>query len=128
MSREQDVLNWIEQANVAQQNKEFDSAEQLYERALRVLPGHEQALLGLGLLYVATGRGPLSLRKLQRAQKEHPELPGPYRAIATLIRISGHVSLGQQYSCHCLMLQNAPWLRFILGLPNFKLLLGMEQV
>lgn len=106
MSRDQDVLNWIEQADSAQQNKEFERAEQLYERALRVLPGNEQALLGLGMLYVATGRGPLSLRKLQRAQKDHPELPGPYRAIATLIRISGHVALGQQYFQG--LLQDAP--------------------
>jgi hypothetical protein len=51
----------------------------------------------LGVLYVSTGRGPLALKKLQEAQKSSPESPGPYRAIGTIIRISGHLGLGERF-------------------------------
>ena len=97
MGRMEDVENWVEKATVLYKKREFDPAEQLLDRALRIVPDHEDALLQLGLLYVSRGMGPQALKRLQRAQRECPESPGPYRAIATLIRISGHLEVGIRY-------------------------------
>ena len=94
---EEDIQKWLEEA---QKKKEADSpheAEQFYDRILSRIPDHEETLIRLGILYVSTGRGPMALKKLQGAQKEKPHSPGPYRAIATIIRISGHLGLGERF-------------------------------
>jgi tetratricopeptide (TPR) repeat protein len=97
MGRMEDVENWVEKATGLYRKRDFIPAEQLLDRALRIVPDHEGALLQLGLLYVSRGMGPQALRRLQRAQSENPDSPGPYRAIATLIRISGHLEIGIRY-------------------------------
>ena len=94
---EEDIAKWLEDAQKKKEEEDLLSAEQLYERILKAVPVHQEALLRLGILYVSTGRGPLALKKLQEAQKSSPESPGPYRAIGTIIRISGHLGLGERF-------------------------------
>ena len=94
---EEDIAKWLEDAQKKKEEEDLLSAEQLYERILKAVPDHQEALLRLGILYVSTGRGPLALKKLQEAQKSSPESPGPYRAIGTIIRISGHLGLGERF-------------------------------
>ena len=94
---EEDINQWLEDAQKKKEEEDIAGAEKLYERVLKGVPDHQDALLSLGILYVSTGRGPLALKKLQAAQKEKPESPGPYRAIATIIRISGHLGLGERF-------------------------------
>ena len=94
---EEDIAKWLEDAQKKKEEDDLLAAEQLYERILKGVPDHQEALLRLGILYVSTGRGPLALKKLQEAQKSNPESPGPYRAIGTIIRISGHLGLGERF-------------------------------
>lgn len=94
---EEDIAKWLEDAQKKREEEDLLGAEQLYERILKGVPDHQEALLRLGILYVSTGRGPLALKKLQEAQKSNPESPGPYRAIGTIIRISGHLGLGERF-------------------------------
>ena len=75
-------------------------AEQLFDKALRYMPYHEDALLGWGLLYAATGRGPLALQKIQQIQKTIQISLGPYRAIGTLLRVSGRFLIAEKTNCH----------------------------
>lgn len=97
MSFETDVNSWVAQASEQFRQRELPSAEQLFDRALRYMPCHEDALLGWGLLYATTGRGPLALQKIQKTQKENPDAPGPYRAIGTLLRLSGKFTIAEKY-------------------------------
>jgi len=97
MDKIEEVQPWVERANALFGQREVESAEQLYERALRHCPDHQEALMGLGLIYVATGRGPLYLRRIQQLQREYPASSGPYRVIVTILRISGHVQVGKNY-------------------------------
>ena len=97
MDRRQEVQPWIEQAAAFFEKREVEKAEQLYERSLRHCPDHQEALMGLGLIYVATGRGPLFLRRMQQLQRDYPASPGPYRVIVTILRISGHVEMAKRY-------------------------------
>lgn len=94
---EEDIVKWLEDAQKKKEEDDIAGAEQLFERILQGVPDHQEALLRLGILYVSTGRGPLALKKLQEAQKKSPESPGPYRAIGTIIRISGHLGLGERF-------------------------------
>ena len=97
MSFEDDVNTWVAQAKKLYDERELTPAEQLFDRALRYMPYHEDALLGWGLLYAVTGRGPLALQKIQQTQKEHPDKPGPHRAIGTLLRVSGKFQIAESY-------------------------------
>ena len=97
MSFEDDVNAWVAQAKKLYDERELTPAEQLFDRALRYMPFHEDALLGWGLLYAVTGRGPLALQKIQQIQKENPDKPGPYRAIGTLLRVSGKFQIAENY-------------------------------
>lgn len=97
MSFEDDVNAWVAQAKKLFDERELVQAEQLFDRALRYIPYHEDALLGKGVLYAATGRGPLILQNLQQVQKEYPDKSGPYRAIGTLLRISGKYPVAESY-------------------------------
>ena len=94
---EEDIVKWLEDAQKKKDEDDISGAEKLYERILQGVPDHQEALLRLGILYVSTGRGPLALKKIQEAQKKCPESPGPYRAIGTIIRISGHLGLGERF-------------------------------
>ena len=94
---EEDIIKWLEDAQKKKEEEDISGAEQLYERILKGVPDHQEALIQLGILYVSTGRGPLALKKIQEAQKKCPESPGPYRAIGTIIRISGHLGLGERF-------------------------------
>ena len=98
MSFAEDVAKWIAEGNAyfSKGDEELDDgrstfelAEQLYDRALRYDPTNEVALSSLGILYVSTARGPLAMKVLNRARKEHPDALGPYRAISLVMRISG---------------------------------------
>lgn len=97
MSFDADVNAWVSQATENFRQREITSAEQLFERALRYVPCHEDALLGWGLLYAATGRGPLALQKIKKTQEENPDEPGPYRAIGTLLRLGGKYLIAETY-------------------------------
>ena len=97
MSFEDDVNAWVAQARKLYDEREVVPAEQLFDKALRYMPYHEDALLGWGLLYAATGRGPLALQKIQQIQKDNPDQPGPYRAIGTLLRVSGRFLIAENY-------------------------------
>lgn len=97
MSLEDDVNVWVTQAAELFRKREVIPAEKLFDRALRYIPHHEDALFGWGMLYAATGRGPLALRKIQEAQIEHPDQPGPYRAIGTLLRLAGKFDIAETY-------------------------------
>ena len=97
MSIEEDIRSWIEKGNQLFAKREIEPAEQLFERALRRDPCNEAALISLGMLYTATGRGHLAIQRFQRLQGELPAAPGPYRAIATLMRVSGKLPLALQY-------------------------------
>lgn len=97
MSFEADVNSWVTQASEHFRQRELPTAEQLFDRALRYMPCHEDALLGWGLLYATTGRGPLALQKIQQIQKENPDAPGPYRAIGILLRLSGKFVIAEKY-------------------------------
>ncbi|MEC7984927.1 MAG: tetratricopeptide repeat protein [Myxococcota bacterium] len=97
MEHAEDIEKWLSDAAQKIQEKDTSGAEKLYERILRIQSDHQDALISLGMLYVATGRGPLALKKLQESQKENPESSGPYRAIGTIIRISGHLGLGERF-------------------------------
>ena len=98
MPFEEDVAKWIAQGNayfergdeeLADGRSTFEMAEQLYERALRYDPTNEAALSAMGVLYVATSRGPMATKILNRTRKEYPNSLGPYRALSIVMRISG---------------------------------------
>ena len=98
MPFEEDVAKWIAQGNayfergdeeLSDGRSTFEMAEQLYERALRYDPTNEAALSAMGVLYVATSRGPMVTKILNRTRKEHPNSLGPYRALSIVMRISG---------------------------------------
>jgi predicted Zn-dependent protease len=97
MSREEDVNAWITEAAELQQKKELERAEQLLDRALRIMPVHPDALLQLGILYVSTGRGRMATKRLSRVIKEHPDSSGPVQALATILRISGRLEMAIQH-------------------------------
>ena len=125
MSREQELEEWVDQGFALFEKRENEDAEKKFERVLRYSPGHERALLGLSLMYVSTGRGPLALKKLRQSQKENPDKPGPYRAISTVLRISGHLELGETYFME--VLETAPQevhLHIYLGLAEIYAALG----
>jgi len=98
MSFDEDVAKWIAEGSAYFERRDeempdgrstLEVAEQFYDRALRYDPTNEIGLSALGVLYVSTGRGPLAMKRLNRARREHPESIGPYRAISLVMRISG---------------------------------------
>ena len=128
MSRDQELEEWVDQGYELFGKRENDEAEKRFERVLRYSPGHERALLGLALMYVSTGRGPLALKKLRQAQKDSPDKSGPYRALSTVLRISGHLELGEQYFLG--LLETAPQsvhLYIYLGLAEIYASLGSHD-
>ena len=98
MSRQEQIEALLAEASKAsEKQKGLPLAERLYERALNLDATHPDALTGLGIALVRSGRGPLAMKRLQGVQRSHPDKPGPLRAIAVLIRISGYLELGERY-------------------------------
>ena len=71
MSFEDDVNAWVAQAKKLYDER-GDACGTAFDRALRYMPFHEDALLGWGLLYAVTGRGPLALQKIPADPKREP--------------------------------------------------------
>lgn len=53
--------------------QEYEIAEQYYFKALKLQPNFSRALYGLGKTYMAMGRAPEAIVKLERAVKSSPE-------------------------------------------------------
>ena len=106
MSYETEIVKWLQEAadmNARQEEtlpdgrKPKEVAEQKIEQCLRYDNTHPDALSAWVGLYVRTGRGPLVMKRLNRIVRDHPKERGPYRAIATFMRITGKISLAIEY-------------------------------
>lgn len=62
--------------------KEYKLAEQYYYKALRLKPGFDRALYGLGITYLAMGRVPDAITKLEKAAEEAPKSPAVHFELA----------------------------------------------
>jgi Flp pilus assembly protein TadD len=129
VEEEERIQTWLaEAAKLSEQPKGREDAEPLYGRVLSQDPAHQEALVGLGVLMVRTGRGPAAMKRLQRAQRESPGSSGPLRAIAVLIRISGYLELGERYFLGLLdkvPVEVVPYVR--LGLAELYAALGRKD-
>ena len=69
--------------------RRLDDAEAALHHILQQHPEHSEAHYGLGVLLMATERLPEAAVTLQRAQHLNPHDEAPYRALATLARLTG---------------------------------------
>ncbi len=106
MTYESEIVKWLQEAaemnareeeNLPDGRKPQEVAEQKIEQCLRYDTTHPEALSAWVGLYVRSGRGPLVMKRLNRIIRDSPMERGPYRAIATFMRITGKISLAVQY-------------------------------
>ena len=64
------------------ETREYELAEKYYYKALKLEPGFDRALYGLGKTYVAMGRVPEAIVKLEKAAEVAPESPAVHFELA----------------------------------------------
>ena len=62
--------------------KEYELAKQNYYKALQLRPGFDRALYGLGKTYLAMGRVPDAIEKLEEAAEKAPDSPAVHFELA----------------------------------------------
>ena len=74
----------------------MEDAQQFFERAIRYYPDFEEALVGLGSIFLEVNKPELALTHLQKAVILHPEDEVAWYRLARAQKLLGNVALQQK--------------------------------
>lgn len=98
---------YIGKAHLLYTSGEVDSAEKLYQEALKTAPNSYEAHMALGQLYTDINETPKALKSYLKAAKDNKDAPQPYEALAQICRKVRLTDKAEEYENKATRLRSA---------------------